>query len=62
MLNFTQYIPAACYIMHTLVSELLLLKSLSLFPFQVVKLMKPIVAASSHVLCNKSIDQGERHD
>lgn len=33
---------------------------LNIFPsFQVVKQMKPIVAASSHVLGNKDVDEGE---
>ena len=30
-------------------------------PSQIVKLMKPIVAASSHVLGNKDVDNGECH-
>lgn len=33
--------------------------SLLVFPLQIVKLMKPIVAASSHVLGNKNVDKGE---
>lgn len=33
--------------------------SFNLFSFQIVKLMKPIVAASSHVLGNKNVDEGE---
>ena len=31
----------------------------SFFRFQVIKLMKPIVAASSHVIGNKDVDEGE---
>lgn len=33
--------------------------SFNMFSFQIVKLMKPIVAASSHVLGNKNVDEGE---
>lgn len=31
----------------------------NVFPFQIVKLMKHIVSASSHVLGNKNVDEGE---
>lgn len=31
----------------------------NVFPFQIVKLMKHIVAASSHVLGNKNVDEGD---
>lgn len=30
------------------------------FPSQIVTLMKPIVAASSHVLCTKDINEGDQ--
>lgn len=33
--------------------------SLIVVSLQIVKLMKPIVAASSHVLGNKNVDEGE---